>query len=64
MKIHRITVTDETGVDHTWEGLVGYLNVSPGSINGKGKPYQQAVDAHLLLEPIPIKPVRDELQEL
>lgn len=47
MRIHRITVTDDTGVDHTWEGLDGFLTVR--SITYKTQPYQTAVDAHLLL---------------
>jgi hypothetical protein len=51
MKIHRITVTDSTGVDHTWEGVEGWLSVR--SVNKKGQTYQQAIDAHLALEPDP-----------
>lgn len=51
MKITRITVTDEQGVDHTWEGLEGFLHVH--TINENRQPYQQAVDAHLLLEARP-----------
>ena len=62
MKIHRITVTDDKGVDHTWEGIEGYVRYETGSIHSKGKAYQQTVEAQLTLEPDPtIRPQPGEL---
>ena len=47
MKIIALTVTDDKGVIHTWEGIEGHVKVRNQS--EKKKPYQEAVDAHLLL---------------
>lgn len=51
MRITSITVTDEAGVDHTWEGLDGFVRVA--AVNAKKEPYRQAVDAHLVLSADP-----------
>lgn len=47
MKIVSLTVVDEHGVTHTWEGVEGWVRVRNQS--SKAKPYQEGVDAHLLL---------------
>lgn len=47
MKIIKIVVTDEQGVDHVWEGVEGHVNVR--CVSHKKDKYQRAVDAHLLL---------------
>lgn len=54
MRITTITVTDDSGVQHTWEGLEGFLHVH--AVNDHRKDYQQAVDAHLVL------PARSEVK--
>jgi CRISPR/Cas system-associated endonuclease Cas3-HD len=51
MKIIALTVTDENGVLHTWEGVEGHVRVR-STLHQTGKnatAYQRAVDAHLLL---------------
>jgi hypothetical protein len=49
MRIVSLTVVDDQGVSHTWEGVEGWLRVRTQS--AKKGPYQQGVDAHLLLPP-------------
>lgn len=60
MRITKIVVTDEDGIEHEWEGPMGYVRI--GSIHAKTKPYQRRVTASLLLEPQPeVKPTPAEL---
>ena len=54
MKIVSLTVVDEKGVSHTWEGIEGWVRVRTQS--AKTKPYQQGVTAHLLLPPLDKNP--------
>lgn len=49
MKIVSLTVVDDKGVSHTWEGIEGWVRVRTQS--SKAQPYQEGVDAHLLLPP-------------
>ena len=47
MKITQLSVVDEKGVTHTWEGIEGWVRVRNQS--AKKEKYQEGVDAHLLL---------------
>lgn len=47
MKIVSVSVTDDTGIVHTWEGIEGWVKVRNRS--AKNQPYQETVVAHLLL---------------
>lgn len=47
MKITAISVTDEKGVVHTWEGIEGWVRIRNQSY--KNQDYQESLDAHLLL---------------
>lgn len=54
MKIVSITVVDEKGVEHKWEGIEGWVRTR--TISAKNKPYQQNVTASLLLPPLEQNP--------
>ena len=49
MKIVSLTVVDDHGITHTWEGIEGWAQVRTQS--AKTKPYQQDVTAHITLAP-------------
>lgn len=54
MKIVSLSVVDEKGVTHTWEGIEGWVRVRNSS--AKSKPYQQTVTASMSLPPIEVSP--------
>jgi hypothetical protein len=47
VKIVALTVTDEHGVEHHWEGVEGHVHVRSNSY--KKDNYVQTVSAHLVL---------------
>ena len=47
MKIVAITVTDEHGVEHKWEGVEGHVHIRSNSY--KKDDYVKTVTAHLVL---------------
>jgi hypothetical protein len=60
MKIVKIVVTDEGGIEHEWDGVEGFVRIA--SVQAKTKPYQQRIEASLLLPARPdVKPTPEEL---
>ena len=55
MKIVSLTVVDDQGVTHKWEGTEGFVSVttaqkkSESQLTGSAKQYGVAVDAHLIV---------------